>query len=366
MDKVGILTFHAAHNYGSMLQAYALKHIVKSLGFDSYIINYRNRRQRNLYSVLSVGIKTQMFRILHLQKYIRRYKTFESYLKTFLTDKPLVDTIEEVAKLVQGNRAVICGSDQIWNQSVNTYDADMVYLLPFSIMGGQKVAYAPSMGSDIDKTFIQKNLLEYIEDFSSVSAREIKLADCLGELLGKKVDTVLDPTLLVDISLWDNQLVPVTEKGYICFYSLIYSEELVTLALEAARMLNLEVINLSPRAKYASVHGFKQKYDVGPREFVSYIKNADLVISNSFHGTVFSIIEETPLFSVILDKNKPDFRRQNLFQITQLYDMYFEVSDIHTLKDRFERLKHIDYSKAKQRLNEAKTASLDYLKKALA
>ena len=364
MDKVGILTFHAAHNYGSMLQAYDLKHIIKSLGFDSNIINYRNQRQQKLYSVFSVGIKTQVFHLLHLQKYIKRYKTFENFLYNTLTDLPCMTSMNEVANFVKDDWAIVTGSDQIWNQSANTYDADMIYLLPFSFKG-KKIAYAPSMGSDIDENFIKNNLLNYMEEYSALSAREIKLADCLGKLMDKKIDTVLDPTLLVDEKLWDEQLVPVKEKGYICFYSLIYSDDLVKLALEAAKLFHLDVINLSPRAKYASISAFKQKYDVGPKEFVSYIKNADLVITNSFHGTVFSIIEETPLFSVILDKNKPDFKRQNLFQITQLNDMYFDVLDINTLKERYERLKGTDYALAKQRIGEAKRASIEYLKKAL-
>lgn len=364
MDKVGILTFHAAHNYGSMLQAYALKHVINSLGFDSYIINYRNQRQQKLYSVFSVGIKTQVFHLLHLRKYIKRYHAFENYLVNALTDLPCMTSMSDVVNLVKDFKAIVTGSDQIWNQSANTYDADMIYLLPFPFKG-KKIAYAPSMGSDIDVSFIKDNLLKYMENYSALSAREIKLADCLGKLMNKKMETVLDPTLLVDENLWDEQLVPIKERGYICFYSLIYSDDLVKLTLEAARLLHLDVINLSPRAKYASISAFKQKYDVGPKKFVSYIKNADLVITNSFHGTVFSIIEETPLFSVILDKNKPDFRRQNLFQITQLNDMYFDVFDINTLKDRYERLKDTDYALAKQRIREAKRASIEYLRKAL-
>ncbi len=73
MDKVGILTFHAAHNYGSMLQAFALKDIISTLGYKCEIINYRNKKQKKLYSILSVGIKTQIIRVLHISKYTRRH-----------------------------------------------------------------------------------------------------------------------------------------------------------------------------------------------------------------------------------------------------------------------------------------------------
>lgn len=364
MDKVGILTFHAAHNYGSMLQAFALKYVVSKLGYNCEIINYRNDRQKKLYSILSVGIKTQIIRILHIIKYKRRYNLFEHYLKDYLTDSREINTHDAVKGYLNGLDAVICGSDQIWNLSSNTYDSDTVYYLPFSI-DCRKIAYAPSMGSEIDFNLIHDKLFSYINDFSFLSAREDKLSKVLSDCVNKNIPTVIDPTLLVEREVWDKQTVPVREKNYICFYSLIYSDDLVKLAQDASRSLNLKIINLSPRAKYASISEFEQKYDIGPKEFISYIKNASLVITNSFHGTVFSILERTPLFSVILDVNKPDFRRQNLFSITKLYDMYFSVTDRSTLVERYNRIKTIDYSFAEEQIKMAKENSINYLKESL-
>ncbi len=364
MDKVGILTFHAAHNYGSMLQAFALKAIISTLGYKCEIINYRNKKQKKLYSILSVGIKTQIIRVLHISKYTRRYKSFECYLKEYLTKSSEINTHEDIDKYLKEFYAIICGSDQIWNLSSNTYDSDTIYYLPFKFKG-KKIAYAPSMGSDIDINLIKTKLITYIKDFSSLSAREDKLSNVLENCLNKNIPTVLDPTLLVKKETWDKQIVPIKETNYICFYSLIYSEDLVKLALQASKLLNLKIINLSPRAKYASVNAFIQKYDIGPKEFISYIKNANLVITNSFHGTVFSILEKTPLFSIILDQNKPDFRRQNLFSITKLYDMYFYVNDTYNIVDRFNKIKDIDYSYAEEQLEKAKIDSINYLKEAL-
>ena len=364
MDKVGILTFHAAHNYGSMLQAFALKYVVSRLGYNCEIINYRNDRQKKLYSILSVGLKTRIIRILHIIKYRRRYNLFEHYLKNYLTDSREINTHNEVKKYIEGLNAVVCGSDQIWNLSSNTYDADMVYFLPFRI-NCKKIAYAPSMGSEINFNLIHDKLLPYINDFSFLSAREDRLSKALSDCLNKNIPTVIDPTLLVEREVWNKQTIPVQEKNYICFYSLIYSDDLVKLAQAASRSLNLKIINLSPRAKYASISEFKQKYDIGPKEFISYIKNANLVITNSFHGTVFSILEKTPLFSVILDTNKPDFRRQNLFSITKLYDMYFSVADRSTIVERYNRIKTIDYSFAEKQIKMAKENSINYLKKSL-
>ncbi len=365
MDKVGILTFHAAHNYGSMLQAFALKSAIADLGYESEIINYRNERQKKLYSILSVGIKTQIIRMMHLPKYIKRYKAFEQYLHDYLTSSSEVSSTEEVRNCVKGFKAIVCGSDQIWNETPTTYDRDMIYFLPFNF-AGKKVAYAPSMGSDIDLELIKGTLVPYIKDFESVSAREEYLSkvlnDCIG---GKNIPTVLDPTLLVTDKVWQQQLVDVNRRNYICFYSLIYSDELVNFAMTVSQKLGMKVINLSPRAKYATNSSIEQRYDIGPREFLSYIRNAGLVITNSFHGTVFSILFKRPLFSLIIDPNKPDFRRQNLFSITGLHDMYFPVTETSSIEERFNRMKSCDYSFAEAELNKAKDLSIRYLKEAL-
>lgn len=364
MDKVGILTFHAAHNYGSMLQAYALKSVISRLGYDSEIINYRNERQKKLYSVLSVGIKTQAVRMLHLPKYIRRYNAFEKYLHDYLTSSPELSSAEMVRDYVKDFKAIVCGSDQIWNETPNTYDRDMVYLLPFNF-AGKKVAYAPSMGSDIDLTLINEKLVPLIKDFSAVSAREEHLSKVLGGCLGgANVPTVLDPTLLVARNVWLNQCIDVRRQNYICFYSLLYSDELVKFVMATSLKLGMKVINLSPRAKYATISAFEQRYDIGPREFLSYIKNSSLVITNSFHGTVFSILFKRPLFSLIIEK-KTDFRRQNLFSITGLQNMYFPVTETSSIEERFNRMKFCNYSFAETELNKAKDLSIRYLKEAL-
>lgn len=365
MEKVGILTFHGSHNYGSMLQAYAIKSAIASLGYDSEIINYRNERQKKLYSILSVGIKTQAVRMLHLSKYIRRYKAFEKYLHDYLTSSPELSSTEAVADYVKDFKAIVCGSDQIWNETPSTYDRDMIYMLPFNF-AGKKIAYAPSMGSDIDLGLIKNTLAPYIKDFSAVSAREAHLSKVLGDCLsGREVPTVLDPTLLVDRKVWLNQCTDASEQNYICFYSLLYSDELVKFAMTASQKLGMKVINLSPRAKYATISSFEQRYDIGPREFLSYIKNAGLVITNSFHGTVFSILFRRPLFSLIIDPDKQDFRRQNLFSITGLPDMYFPVTETSAIEERFSRIKAADYSSAELNLNKAKTYSMNFLKEAL-
>ena len=365
MDKIGILTFHAAHNYGSMLQAYALKLAIAKLGYDSEIINYRNERQKRLYSILSIGIKTQVIRLMHLQKYTRRYKAFEQYLHDYLTPTSEISSVKDVSTYVQEFKAIVCGSDQIWNEMPTTYDRDMIYLAPFSF-AGKKVAYAPSMGSDIDMKLIKNRLIYYINDFYAVSAREDclskVLSDCLG---GKDVPTVLDPTLLVNNDVWLKQLVNVSKQKYICFYSLLYSEKLVKFVQIASKALDMKVINLSPRAKYAAINSFEQHYDIGPKEFLSYIKNADLVITNSFHGTVFSILFKRPLFSLIIDETKPDFRRQNLFSITGLHDMYFHVAETSSIKERYNSILASDYSFADASLTKAKIRSIKYLKDAL-
>lgn len=363
MKKIGILTFHAAHNYGSMLQAFALKQYVTHLGFDCEIINYQNHRQQRLYSVLSVGIKTNLFRILHLQPYLKRYYCFREYLTTFLSKAQYIHSENDVRAQISNYDAVICGSDQIWNMSSTTYDSDLIYFLPFNYKG-RKIAYAPSMGSNIDNEYIRTNLFKYLEDYSFLSTRELKLSLSLQNLLNRSCETVLDPTLLLEKKDWNGQFININEHNYICFYSLIYSKELVDFTIKASHELNLKIINLSPRAKYANIKEFKQKYDIGPKEFISYIKNANLVITNSFHGSVFSLINHVPLFSIIVN-NVKDYRRQNLFETIHLNELYFSCNSIGSIAEKYEEVRNISYEKAEAFLSKEREKSIKYLRNAL-
>ena len=199
MKKVGIITFHAAHNYGSNLQAYAMQKVVSELGCDSEIINFRTERQKDQYTPLTKrkGLKYVIKNAYFLLNYKNRKKKYDTFEK-FISEK-LVKSDNEYASLEDLKNAdldydyYISGSDQIWNTAPN--DADMSYFLPF-VKSGKKIAYAPSFGQ-IGKIKNKEEIAKYLNDYDSLSVREENGVKLIKEMTGKDAPIVIDPTMYI-------------------------------------------------------------------------------------------------------------------------------------------------------------------------
>ena len=184
--KIGILTFHCAHNYGAVLQCYALQEVLKRMGHTVEVMDYRPAFLKTAYDIVSFRriysrnplkiLKSLVSEFLCLPERIRRYKGFDSFIKNRLRlSSPDIPSDCDV---------YIMGSDQIWNPGI-TQGFDGVYF-----------GYLPA---DSEKDYLQKALC----NFDAVSVRETHLANLLQPLTEKKVSVVLDPTLLADSSVWN-------------------------------------------------------------------------------------------------------------------------------------------------------------------
>ena len=234
--RIGILTFHASHNYGSMLQAYAMQHILKNMGHESQIINLRNKAQLYLYmQPLQWKHPRDMFRKLihHPVRYIalqRKHWHFEYFIaKRLKTTSYVCSSKHDVNSCIMREKydAVLVGSDQIWNPSC--FDFDESYFLPFNGTY-KKIAYAPSLGPKPEHIRNEQQLLfkKYISDFDFLSSREQRGSDFIQSLTGQKAEIVLDPTLLLDtkdyIPLINKK--PLITGDYIFYYSSVDEPEI--------------------------------------------------------------------------------------------------------------------------------------------
>lgn len=149
--KVGIITFHGAHNYGSCLQAYALLNTINSMGYDAEIINFRTDNQKDQYSPLTKrkGVKyflKNCYFFFHLKSRKKKYELFETFISQYLVmGQREYKTLEELECETFPYDYFICGSDQIWN--TNPSDANDAYFLPFVKNSKVRIAYAPSFGA---------------------------------------------------------------------------------------------------------------------------------------------------------------------------------------------------------------------------
>lgn len=311
MIKTATITFHRAHNYGSALQAYALQTKLKSLGIDNTVIDFQKPIQRQMYSLFSKGltyksIRANLVKILYYRELKLHHKRFDDFInKNLRLTEYFSNAMQMVAAPLQYDK-YICGSDQIWNLR-DTADGDECYFLTFVDNSYKKVAYAPSIGwSDYEDEYKLK-YKDLLKNFEYISVREETGANFLCELLNKKIETVLDPTLLLHQSDWDEIAVAPPIKGeYIFCYSF---GPLQKMTWEIAKQLSKQTglpIASAFLSKIDEVNSDIKLYDAGPCEFVGLIKNAKFICTSSFHGTVFSIIYHKDFLSSISGEKHHD------------------------------------------------------------
>lgn len=366
MDKkVGIITFHAAHNYGSSLQSYALQNVVSRMDTQCEIINFRTEAQKDQYRPLTKrkGMKYVLKNLYFLLNYKPRKAKYDIF-EQFISEK-LVKSSREYESLEQLQAAdldythYISGSDQIWNTAPN--DANMAYFLPF-VKKGKRIAYAPSFGQ-IGNIRYKDQIKQYLEQYDSLSVREEAGAQLVEELIGKKVPVLVDPTMLLEKREWEN-LIPkqrLIEGEYIFFYTLFADTEMIRIVKKVSQVLGIPVVISNVSNQYEIFSGFLKHTETGPMEFLSLIQNAKFVCTSSFHGTVFSILLHKPFMAI---RGATDKRISNLLNVTSL-EHRSVLSPDEITKDRVDGLMSIDFTASDVAIQQERKRSLDYLEKAL-
>lgn len=317
--KVGIITFHASHNYGSMLQAYALQQTMFNMGYDCEIINFRTKRQKKMYHPLfSYGsllgtFKRFILSLMHLKSLWVKYRLFESFLNDYLklTSKEYA-TLDELEKESFSFDIFISGSDQIWN--THCRDFDWAYFLPFC-KKGNKIAYAPSMGPCPEEEVLDDNsefISNYLCQYDAISVREERTGKRIRDFLNIDCQLTLDPTLLLSLKEWEVLIdeKPIIKGDYIFLYTPFYYEKAYVEAEKLSHKYNMKVV-VSQMFYDISCLKFHFEYYLaaGPKEFLNLCKNAKLVCGYSFHLVVFSLFFKVPFIAI---DGKKDSRIMNL------------------------------------------------------
>lgn len=298
MDKIGILTFHRSENYGSVLQAWALCQQINTLpGRQAELIDYSNRAQQDLYALFlppkSVkNIAKNLRACLLLPYLLRRKAAFRDFIGALPKSAPM-QTEADFAAHRADYRAVVCGSDQIWNPG--SLDFSTHFFAPD--FAAQKISYAPSLRSATAAAFANIDLKGLLADFAAVSVREQESVAVIEQLTGRTPKVVLDPTLLPAEQDFAPILGTAPKGDYLFFYSIDYPPEVCRTVQQTARRLHLPVYILFTGNKTyrALPYGFRLARHQTPGDFLALVKGAKLVLSTSFHGTVFALRFGTPL-----------------------------------------------------------------------
>lgn len=370
MKKIGVVTFHRAENFGSVLQTYALQEFIKSIAVQSgqeieyNVLDVQPKKQKELYSIYKKGFSVanvikNSVAFFYRKKLTEKHKKFCEFLNEYIHLSKGYETIDGLYQASPKYDYCISGSDQIWN--VRSHDFEDYFYLDFA-KSAKKVSYAASFGPlEIDWSKYDANKYgELLKDYNYISTREIGGAKNVEILTGNIPEIHVDPTLLLDCEQWREIQSNANYKAgkYILLYCLEPSKTQLKMVKAISKKLNLPVVITKYNNKNDIVNGFVKKYESGPKDFLSLIDNAALVLTSSFHGTAFSLIYHKKFY---VFNAKTDNRIADILSKTNLLERSIEsIEEIEKVD-----LQEVDFSTSNDFLKKQKEKSQTYLKTAL-
>jgi hypothetical protein len=295
MQKIGIITFFKAKNYGALLQAYSLQKVLTGLGYQVSFLDYDNRELNYRESLFKCDykrlktlqgfvrfIKNIFVLIRHPKKVLSRRKSFHNFIKNNF----------DVVKSIEASSItkIVVGSDQVWNPKI-TGGIDRFFLGEFS--GGRqyvKSSYAASSEQMLDDNSLSK-VKTALSKFNKISVREASLKYQLEGVSESKIPVVLDPTLLLtknDFEEIENRVV--FPEPYILVYQNNHNDILQNASTDLAEKFGLKVKTLVTNVPFRIEKDMYSDASVG--DFLNLFRNASYVLTTSFHGLAFAILYE--------------------------------------------------------------------------
>lgn len=363
--KVAVITLHHVRNYGSLLQTYATQEILKKLNCEVEIIDFIPKGL-----TLSCGIKTikasgnlikDIIRKLgaSLVFSIEQADTVRFLNKNISLTKQTYHNFDELLASPPLADAYISGSDQIWNtQNANLPTDILAYYLEFAPEGKKRIAYASSIGKTEFSDDEAENVKSHLEKYCAIGVREKQAVELLKTIGIEASKHVLDPTLLLTPNEWKSFLGKQNkEKPYIFVYNLNRNPHIKSFASLLSREKNLPIINFAHTLDF--IPSAKNRLINSAYDFLYYLSNAEYVITDSFHGTAFSI----NFGKQFLTFSAPKFNSR-IQSILELFSLESRLSaaacnDI-TIID-----KPLDKEGIERALSHERKTSLDFLKSAL-
>lgn len=376
--KIGIITILKVNNYGAELQAYATQAALKKYGYDAEIIDYlyyKNKRHIRtklskplfpmplkktlaefIYPIIS-GIK----RLYNFKQTSSRENRFQIFHQKNTSFSETYRTIDSLYLNAINYDVYIAGSDQIWNPG--TFSSLAPYFLDFAPEGKKRIAYASSFGVGIIPEYAREYYSTQLRKFHAIGVREENAVGLIKSLCGKESTWVLDPTLLLDKNEWRTVSSPVNNlpDQYILIYELTRCKYIKNLALHFSKMLNLPIVRICkdsvPEDKKTSVI---QIADAGPGEFLTLFDKADLIITNSFHGTAFSINFNKNFYTVIPDRKNNNDRQKSILKLFGLKHLLLIENSAYP-----EQIPEIDFNTVNEILKTERDKSIIFLTNAI-
>ena len=365
--KIGIITIQKCDNFGADLQAYALQKKLQSLGYEAENIDYlfyknpRHQKGVGESPVLPLSLvnrlKERLFPFFAWLKNLKKSRLVKARRERFeaWTSKNIRCGAEyrSIASLYENPPRYdlyMVGSDQVWNPRMGSNI--LPYFLDFAPSSARKVSYAASFGVSSLSTPAFLKYRELLSGFTHIGLRESRGAEIVSYMrLKAEVQHVLDPTLLLSADDWVSVAIEPTSKpsgDYLLLYDLVASSEVVALAKRIASKAGRSFVRIGDGA-------------YGPGEFLWLFAHATCVVTTSFHGTAFSVLNEKNFMSVIPRGMTNASRIESLLETVGLKSRLAYVDSCAAV----EEISPIDWSSVRPRLDEARRMSVDFLVRAV-
>lgn len=345
-------------NYGSALQTWALHQAIKRLGYSPILTDYcpdilfdkdplnpfgsmwdRDEESKRMVELSMPAIRENYYKfdMFYHKRFERTQKKYTSANFNEIVADENLDSF-------------VCGSDTIF--CPDEFGFDDGYYANYNAMKGRSVSYAASFGDPHFTEETYKILNERLKNFKALGIRENQMIPYLKQHADVPVQRVLDPTLLLTAQEYEQIMAMSQEKEkYLLLYARRYSPKMETYAERIAKENGWKILNISLRATNAE-RGHKMAYEAGVEEFLVLVKNAEYVVTNSFHGMIFSVLFRRPF--VIFSREQCDNKIEDLLHLFGLRDRMLVSGE--------EKITNIDYDNVHERIHSARQSSIEFLK----
>lgn len=379
--KVGICACYDTLNYGSMLQSFATQVTIDSMGYSSEYIVYKKKKtpvfiMKQLPRLLNSNLMFDKIMKIKKKRALGKYpeiasknkireKAFKRFQdKYYRKFSPVYYGYDELCKAANSYDSIVVGSDQLWTPGglgTNFYN---LMFVPDAV---NKISYATSFGVSSIPWYQRNRTKNYLRCINYLSVREIKGSELVKKIGGCPAKVVVDPTMLLTKQQWQ-ELIPekrIVEEPYIFCYFLGENTEHRNIANELKEKTGLPIVCtpfLDSFVEYDLQFGDHQLFDVGPDDFINLIRGAEYVLTDSFHGSVFSILHHKKFVTL----NRFDEGKQSRNSRIDSLCSILGLGDRRYRSDILEQISSdIDYTAVDKKLMLLREESLEFLNEAL-
>lgn len=337
MKSIGIITIHKINNYGSVFQAYALQKVCEDMGYKVEIIDYKFPNiyhQNNSYAkvVDAQPQEPRGIKLLFANALFNQHRGIADFVQKYHhLSSSIYNNPDDLKSNPPQYDIYMTGSDQLWNP--RHCNGDPAFMLHFTPDESLKISYAASIGANDIPKDLHPLYKELLSRYKYISVRETSGVDVIRNVTGKNATTVLDPTLLVDKNEWNKIATPkrLIKKKYILCYFLNYSFNAFPYVDELAnymqRQTGYEIVRVARPPHKLKFNHTTYKVGASPEEFLALVRDAEIVLTTSFHGTAFAVNFGKPLISIVEDRNASDSRQVSLLDSLCLKQQVLSISD---------------------------------------